>query len=63
MAAGSNQSFFAMQTARFADLYSHSFINLINYPVFYQFRAAIQQLPHERSAWREASESDQPIPA
>ncbi len=45
-----------MQTARFADLYSHSFINLINYPVFYQFHAVLQQLPHERSMWREVAE-------
>lgn len=40
-----------MQTARFADIYSHSFINLINYPLFYQFHAVAQALPHERTAW------------
>lgn len=45
-----------MQTARFADLYSHSFITLINYPLFYQFHAVAQALPHESTAWAASDE-------
>lgn len=41
------QSFFAMQIHRFADLYAATSVNLINYPLFYQFFALEQPLPHE----------------
>eukprot|EP01147_Barroeca_monosierra_P009273 gene9271-1549_t len=50
--SGSRQSFFAMQTARYADLYSSSLVNLANYPLFYNFRSVTRSLPHESAVWR-----------
>jgi len=37
--SGSRQTFFASQVERYADLYSSSCLNLLNYPFFYFFRA------------------------
>ena len=50
--SGSHQSFFAMQTSRYADLYAGSMLNLINYPLFYNFHSVASSLPHESSLWR-----------
>ncbi|XP_062522890.1 cytosolic purine 5'-nucleotidase-like isoform X2 [Corticium candelabrum] len=45
--SGTRQTFFAMQAMRYADLYSSSPLNLINYPFSYFFRAKAQLMPHE----------------
>uniref|UniRef100_A0A915AN30 Tyrosine-protein phosphatase non-receptor type 9 n=2 Tax=Parascaris univalens TaxID=6257 RepID=A0A915AN30_PARUN len=45
--SGSRTTFFATQVERFADLYSSSCYNLIYYPQFYFFRAAMTLMPHE----------------
>ncbi|KAE9413533.1 hypothetical protein Angca_009291, partial [Angiostrongylus cantonensis] len=45
--AGSRTTFFASQVERYADLYASSCYNLVHYPSFYFFRAAMQLLPHE----------------
>ena len=61
--AGARQSFFSMQTRRFADLYAgtwygprlsfaeiyshHCSSNIVNYPLFYQFMAIETHMPHE----------------
>ncbi|XP_065828218.1 cytosolic purine 5'-nucleotidase-like isoform X2 [Oscarella lobularis] len=45
--SGSRQTFFAMQAARYADLYASSCTNLINYPFSFFFRAKAQLMPHE----------------
>ncbi|KAF2077245.1 hypothetical protein CYY_001434 [Polysphondylium violaceum] len=47
---GSNTTFFSMQVQRYADLYTSDYLNLLNYPLFYQFSANIQNLPHETVA-------------
>ncbi|KAL8607087.1 hypothetical protein ACOMHN_008673 [Nucella lapillus] len=44
---GSCQTFFASQVMRYADLYAASFMNLINYPLNYIFRAPAMLMPHE----------------
>eukprot|EP01135_Chromosphaera_perkinsii_P009739 Nk52_evm4s1869 gene=Nk52_evmTU4s1869 len=48
--SGSKQTFFAMQTKRYADLYSGSCLNLMNYPLYYDFISADELMPHEKSA-------------
>lgn len=45
--SGSRQTFFASQVTRYADLYASSFINLLNYPFCYFFRAPAVLMPHE----------------
>ncbi|XGW32840.1 hypothetical protein V3C99_017395 [Haemonchus contortus] len=45
--AGSRTTFFACQVERYADLYASSCYNLVHYPSFYFFRAAMQLMPHE----------------
>ena len=45
--AGSQMSFFAMQTQRYADLYSPNHLNLLSYPFFYEFRSPETRMPHE----------------
>lgn len=37
--SGSRTTFFAAQAERYADLYASNCCNLINYPIFYFFRA------------------------
>uniref|UniRef100_A0A6B2FVM0 Cytosolic purine 5'-nucleotidase (Trinotate prediction) n=1 Tax=Myxobolus squamalis TaxID=59785 RepID=A0A6B2FVM0_MYXSQ len=44
---GPRQTFFSGQLIRFADLYSHTCLNLLYYPFFYLFRAAATLMPHE----------------
>ena len=41
------QTHFSLQVERFADLYTGSFLNLRNYPLFYQFTSSVSFLPHE----------------
>eukprot|EP00049_Salpingoeca_infusionum_P010672 m.184516 g.184516 ORF g.184516 m.184516 type:complete len:120 (-) comp14714_c0_seq2:312-671(-) len=45
--SGSHHSFFGSQTMRYADLYASSCVNLVNYPLFYQFHATAETVPHE----------------
>lgn len=45
--SGSQQTLFASQVMRYADLYAASFINLLYYPFSYLFRAAHVLMPHE----------------
>lgn len=45
--SGSKTSFFAMQVQRYADLYTSDYLNLLNYPLFYEFAAQPAALPHE----------------
>lgn len=45
--SGSRQTFFASQVMRFADLYAASFMNLMNYPLTYVFRAPPMLMAHE----------------
>ncbi|KAF0991491.1 hypothetical protein HZS_6910, partial [Henneguya salminicola] len=44
---GTRQSYFANQISRFADLYSHTCLNLLYYPFFYYFRAPLSLMVHE----------------
>jgi hypothetical protein len=44
---GSRQTFFSSQVMRYADLYSHSALNLMYYPLCYMFRAPAMLMPHE----------------
>jgi 5'-nucleotidase len=44
---GPKTTFFGMQTARYADLYSSTCLNLLNYPMFYLFSPMVQLLVHE----------------
>jgi 5'-nucleotidase len=44
---GSKQSHFSAQVQRYADLYTYDYLNLLNYPLFYQFSATYNTLPHE----------------
>lgn len=44
--SGSRQTFFASQVMRFADLYAASFMNLMNYPLTYVFRAPPMLVSH-----------------
>ncbi|XP_076461422.1 cytosolic purine 5'-nucleotidase-like isoform X2 [Babylonia areolata] len=50
---GSHQTFFASQVMRYADLYAASFLNLINYPLNYIFRAPAMLMPHESTVKHE----------
>jgi 5'-nucleotidase len=45
--SGSKFSFFAMQVQRYADLYTSDYLNLLNYPLFYEFTANVSAQPHE----------------
>jgi 5'-nucleotidase len=45
--SGSQNSFFAMQVMRYADMYTADYTNLLNYPCFYYFSAPSNPLPHE----------------
>lgn len=47
--SGSKQSHFAMNVERYADLYTASVLQLLNYPLFYSFTATTRGLPHESS--------------
>ncbi|KAF7700827.1 5'-nucleotidase, cytosolic II, like 1 [Silurus meridionalis] len=47
---GSTKTLFASQLLRYADLYSASCINLLNYPLSYLFRASFVLMPHESAA-------------
>ncbi|EFA83854.1 5'-nucleotidase [Heterostelium album PN500] len=44
---GSHASFFSMQVQRYADLYTSDYLNLLNYPLFYNFCANVNAMPHE----------------
>lgn len=44
---GSTKTLFASQLLRYADIYSISCLNLLNYPFSYLFRAPLVLLPHE----------------
>ncbi|XP_057177755.1 cytosolic purine 5'-nucleotidase-like [Triplophysa rosa] len=44
---GSTKTLFASQLLRYADIYSDSCLNLLNYPFSYLFRAPLVLLPHE----------------
>lgn len=48
--SGSKQTFFSMQVQRYADLYASSYLNLLNYPLFYTFYAPPMALSHEFAA-------------
>eukprot|EP00730_Choanoeca_flexa_P008485 TRINITY_DN12495_c0_g3_i2.p1 TRINITY_DN12495_c0_g3~~TRINITY_DN12495_c0_g3_i2.p1 ORF type:complete len:531 (+),score=128.92 TRINITY_DN12495_c0_g3_i2:70-1662(+) len=50
--SGTKQSLFAAQSAQYADLYSATMVNLINYPLFYFFHSEMDVLPHEAHTWR-----------
>jgi len=56
--SGSKQSFFSYQTQRFADLYSSTHLNLLNYPMFYRFSPVEAHLPHEKDPFREYTEDE-----
>ena len=45
--SGTKHSLFSLQVRRFADLYASHFGNLCNYPLFYLFSSASENLPHE----------------
>lgn len=45
--SGSRQTFFASQVIRYADLYASTFLNLLQYPFSYFFKAAPMLMPHE----------------
>ena len=47
--SGTRTTFFATQVERYADLYSSSPYNLVNYPKFYFFRAQMMLMPHEQT--------------
>jgi 5'-nucleotidase len=46
--SGAEETFFAHQVQRFADLYAGDFLNLLNYPLFYHFGGQASYLPHEK---------------
>jgi len=48
--SGSKSSFFAMQVQRYADLYTSDYLNMLNYPLFYEFTANSAAQPHEYSS-------------
>ncbi|CAD5111208.1 DgyrCDS540 [Dimorphilus gyrociliatus] len=45
--SGSRQTFFASQVIRYADLYASTFLNLLQYPFSYFFKAAPMLMSHE----------------
>jgi 5'-nucleotidase len=45
--AGSRLTYFANQVSRFADLYSATCVNLVNYPTHYLFSSPHQLMAHE----------------
>ncbi|GAM17863.1 hypothetical protein SAMD00019534_010380 [Acytostelium subglobosum LB1] len=47
---GSHPTFFSMQVCRYADLYTSDYLNLLNYPLFYNFSAKVNTMPHENLA-------------
>jgi len=47
--SGSQNSFFAMQVMRYADMYTTDYSNLLSYPFFYYFSSASNPLPHEKA--------------
>eukprot|EP01114_Cavostelium_apophysatum_P016809 TRINITY_DN4853_c0_g1_i1.p1 TRINITY_DN4853_c0_g1~~TRINITY_DN4853_c0_g1_i1.p1 ORF type:complete len:511 (+),score=117.41 TRINITY_DN4853_c0_g1_i1:87-1619(+) len=47
---GAKLSLFSTQVERYADLYSHDWINLLHYPLFYYFTATLHFLPHAERA-------------
>ena len=47
--SGSQNSFFAMQVMRYADMYTTDYSNLLSYPFFYYFSSPSNPLPHEKS--------------
>ena len=55
LSLANRETFFAMQMRRYADLYAATCVNLINYPLFYEYRTFEVNLPHEEtgsfSAW------------
>jgi len=55
--SGRRNTMFAGQVVRFADLYSSSFINLLHYPLSFNFMAETQLLPHESNI----NDSAQPL--
>ncbi|KAF0988810.1 hypothetical protein HZS_7328, partial [Henneguya salminicola] len=56
---GQRQTFYSGQLVRFADLYSHTCLNLLYYPFFYLFRALSILMPHEATIdFKESSEEE-----
>ncbi|KAK7120339.1 hypothetical protein R3I94_020364 [Phoxinus phoxinus] len=55
---GSTKTLFASQLLRYADIYSTTCLNLLNYPFSYLFRAPHVLLPHEAAV---ESQSKEPI--
>nr|CAD2191672.1 unnamed protein product [Meloidogyne enterolobii] len=53
--SGSRTTFFASQVERYADLYASSCFNLVYYPTFYFFRAAMSLMPHESTVQQTAA--------
>jgi len=51
--SGSRTTFFASQAERYADIYASNCCNLINYPMFYFFRAPMTLMPHESTVSHE----------
>ncbi|KAK2871335.1 hypothetical protein QQF64_002506 [Cirrhinus molitorella] len=53
---GSTKTLFASQLLRYADIYSTSCLNLLNYPFSFLFRAPLVLLPHEAAVESQAKE-------
>lgn len=53
---GSTKTLFASQLLRYADIYSISCLNLLNYPFSYLFRAPLVLLPHEAAVESQTKE-------
>uniref|UniRef100_A0A671TB21 Cytosolic purine 5'-nucleotidase-like n=1 Tax=Sinocyclocheilus anshuiensis TaxID=1608454 RepID=A0A671TB21_9TELE len=53
---GSTKTLFASQLLRYADIYSTSCLNLLNYPFSYLFRAPLVLLPHEAAVESQTKE-------
>lgn len=51
-------SFFSMQVSRYADLYTTSVLNLLNYPTTHLFLPRFVVLPHERELLSEGFPAD-----
>ncbi|XP_016093836.1 5'-nucleotidase, cytosolic II, like 1 [Sinocyclocheilus grahami] len=53
---GSTKTLFASQLLRYADIYSTTCLNLLNYPFSYLFRAPLVLLPHEAAVESQTKE-------
>uniref|UniRef100_A0A672ML17 Cytosolic purine 5'-nucleotidase-like n=1 Tax=Sinocyclocheilus grahami TaxID=75366 RepID=A0A672ML17_SINGR len=53
---GSTKTLFASQLLRYADIYSTTCLNLLNYPFSYLFRAPLVLLPHEAAVESQAKD-------